>query len=156
MDDYDDEDEPAKEDPVEEDDDEGSVSSDDEEDDGDDEDSSEEDPTLATVSAIEDERALPVRYRVPDDQRITSNRIQQTELVGLLCSRIKQLEGGAPCLANPDSTLGVSDARELAMLEMEQKRFPFFIDREIHRDPHSGAVYYERWDVTKMDLPAQD
>jgi hypothetical protein len=89
---------------------------------------------------------------VPDDQRITSDRLYLNELVGVLNLRIKQLEAGAPCYAPGDLVKDVTDARELAYIEYRAQCCPFILEREIAEI--DGRRIVERWDVNKMIAPS--
>lgn len=91
--------------------------------------------------------ALEVVY-VPDELRMTDNRLHQTELARVLGARAEQLAApGALFFGASES----SDPVQMAIDELAQRRCPLLVLREVERS--GTAVTYERWRVNEMVLP---
>ena len=91
--------------------------------------------------------ALEAVY-VPDELRMTDNRLHQTELARVLGARAEQLAApGALFFGESES----SDPVQMAIDELAQRRCPLLVLREVERS--GTAVTYERWRVNEMVLP---
>jgi hypothetical protein len=83
-----------------------------------------------------------IKYRVPDEDRITSNVMAQSEFTELMSMRCLTLE------KNPDSIrvdyVGIRSTAILAAAELQQGKLPLLLRR------HIGDNHIEYWDPNQM------
>jgi DNA-directed RNA polymerase subunit K/omega len=96
--------------------------------------------SAATVLPKEPSEAIIVA----PEQRVTSEFMTMYEYAMVIGTRATHISEGSPLYA--DST-GISDAREIAIKEIEMKRCPLSISRVVN-----GKI--EIWEVNEMTRPA--
>ncbi|KAF9975969.1 DNA-directed RNA polymerases I II and III subunit RPABC2 [Actinomortierella ambigua] len=81
---------------------------------------------------------------VPKEERTTTPYMTKYERARILGARALQLSMNAPVLVDLE---GESDALEIAMKELNQKKIPLVIRRNLPNNT------YEDWEVSEMILP---
>ncbi len=99
----------------------------------------------ATVAANQ-KAATVIEYQTPNEYRITSDCLNYPEFVNLIGIRATHIAAGAVPYVNID---GLTDARDMAIREMEQGKCPFLIKRYI-TNPQSAKVIFELWNPNEM------
>lgn len=98
----------------------------------------------ATVAASRS--ATVIEYQTPTEDRITSDCLNYPEFVNLIGIRATHIAAGAVPYVNID---GLTDARDMAIKEMEEGKCPFLIKRYI-TNPQSSKVIFELWNPNEM------
>ena len=103
----------------------------------------------AFARAVQRPRAIHV---VAPADRVTSDRLQQTEAALLLSHRASQIASTGRCFAPADLAAGISDPVRLAYIEMFSRRCPLILRREVGVAA-DGASVVEDWNSREMILP---
>lgn len=99
----------------------------------------------ATVAANQ-RAATVIEYQTPNEFRITSDCLNYPEFVNLIGIRATHIAAGAVPYVNID---GLTDARDMAIKEMEEGKCPFLIKRYV-TNPQSSKVIFELWNPNEM------
>lgn len=93
-----------------------------------------------------------IKYVVPDDQRITSDKLSKFEYTEILCIRTNHIS--ARPIAFCDMT-GVTSAKEAAIRELNEGNCPLVVERYRGEREIEGKKYkvYEYWDVNELVNP---
>jgi DNA-directed RNA polymerase subunit K/omega len=140
MADIEDEDYEVEEEPVESD-----VESSDGSSDDSSEESADEVDAAAFDPALEDARTEVLVYRVPPEERVTSDRLQRIELAALLAERSRQIDNGGQVFCE---LRGYSDSQSLALQEIIDRKCPLVVSRtlQVTKNVH----YVEEWSPNEM------
>jgi DNA-directed RNA polymerases I, II, and III subunit RPABC2 len=92
-----------------------------------------------------------VVHLVADEDRVTDNRLQKTEMAAVLAWRAKQIADKGTHFVDSG---GLHDPVQIAVKELYERRCPLSIRREIGTTP-SGDLIVEEWKVREMTLPPQ-
>jgi hypothetical protein len=132
----------------------------DDDDDDDEGDGGDDASTAASVTSAAVESAARVdpilrisnRHRtvriVAPDERVTDNRLQQTEVAYILAMRAEQIARHATCFVPTTS----HSAIELAYRELYERRCPLLLRRQVGATV-GGDLIVEEWNVREMALP---
>lgn len=139
---------------------EDAAGTDDEDDDGEEEGADEDEPFEPAGS-----RATPQRARVdpilrasnksctvklvPDEERMTDNRLQKAEAAYIIAMRAEQIAKHPTPFTD---TGGLHDPVAIAFKELYDRRCPLKLRREVGTGP-AGEIFVEEWIVRKMTLP---
>lgn len=85
--------------------------------------------------------------RVPDDERITLNKLTKYEMVRILGIRAQQIASNAPTLVK--NIEGKSPV-QIAIFELQNKMMPFIIRRNLPNNT------YELWKIKELDVNLPD
>ncbi len=96
---------------------------------------------------LEEANAAREMRIVPEEERVTSDRLQLTELAQLLAMRARMIEKGQPCYTETGETHPVRRALE----ELKAGRCPLKLLRHVGEE--GDANLYEAWDVNAMAIP---
>ena len=86
---------------------------------------------------------------VPNDQKITDNRLHRNELSFVLSTRAKQISKYGTYFIENTS---YKDPIEIAYRELYEKRCPLKLRRQVGISP-TGDIIVEEWDLKTMVLP---
>jgi hypothetical protein len=119
--------------------------------DSDDEDISddEDDPVRIEATHIPDD-AKKIRVLTGDDRQ-TDDRLDENELTRIIGLRVRMLQE-VPSVVFVDIKPGMTD-RQIAELELVNKKLPFIVRRFIRMDTN-GVAICEDWRVSELGLPA--
>ena len=92
---------------------------------------------------------ITTKYRIPDKDRTTSNRLSIFEYTRLLEDRVSMLQHQASSMVNNEN---LSYAEEIARKEIYERKIPFKLIREVGFD-RQNRILYEEWDPKEMILP---
>lgn len=95
----------------------------------------------------------PVRVIVvPEDERITDNRLHKSEASYVISVRAQQIARSATNFATAGTGAPLYDPCEIAQRELLERRCPLILRRQVGWGP-DGEVIVEEWSVRKMALP---
>lgn len=127
-------------------------------DDADDADNEEEDDELQ--EDIEEEEynttSKLLKYKVnkiiPNEKRVTSDRLTQFEFAGIIAKRVEQISKNNNYLGN-DKTL--TNPYDMAIDELRNNKLPFIVSRCINvvEEGETLYCYCERWKLSEMIIP---
>lgn len=86
---------------------------------------------------------------VPNDQKITDNRLHKNELSFVLSTRSKQIAKYGTYFA---TNINSKDPIEIAYKELYEKKCPLKLRRQVGIN-NSGDLIVEEWDLKTMVLP---
>lgn len=86
---------------------------------------------------------------INDEDKITSNYLNKYEIAKIILFRIQQIERGGKYFINCSN---LTNARDIAVQELINKKCPLIIEREIDYDSVKNISYCERWKVNEMSL----
>lgn len=93
----------------------------------------------------------PVTIRiVPDEERVTDNRLHKSEAALIIAKRAAQIATHAKHFAR--NAQGLHDPVAIAYQELYERRCPLKLHRRIRTDPNGDEVV-ESWSPRKMALP---
>jgi DNA-directed RNA polymerase subunit K/omega len=85
---------------------------------------------------------------VKKEDRITCNRISKIEYARVVSDRAQQIENGNPIFVNYKN---LASPKEIAELEIAEKKSPMMIHREIGKN-NAGKIV-EEWSVNELIIP---
>ncbi len=113
---------------------------------------------IADVDIVELDKHDNCIIVVRPEDRLTSHVLNRNEMTELISIRTRQIMKYNNCFSKDAQEL--SDAREMAELEMRQRLCPLILRRKIGeiRCPRTKKLteYYEFWDPKQMTLPPPD
>lgn len=119
------------------------IVSDVDDDDNDDSDITIDDDEKSTLSKISTMKEFKKRqFKVPDEDRITRNILTKYEKTKLLGTRVNHLNKGAKPMIKTD----LADFEEIAELELQQKKLPLKIKRNLPRG------LFEIWKLSELKI----
>lgn len=97
---------------------------------------------------------------ITENDRKTSSKITRFEITQLIGIRATHINNNAPIYVKIPTSSGIS-ARDIAILELKQRRCPLLIRRPygqpIINKTDNGFIerieYYEEWDPNEMEIP---
>jgi len=98
---------------------------------------------------IPSSKFIEYQFRVPDEERKTSNYLSLFEATQLLSIRISMIQKQSPSMVSNDD---LSYAHEIARKELFERKIPLKIKRLVGIDDKK-RILYEEWDPKKMTLP---
>jgi len=99
------------------------------------------------VSELKDRNHKIVRI-IPNDERISSNRIQRPEMTEAIGIRVSQIEQGSPVFTD---VKGYTDPILMAKKEFVDRKNPLILERALQESPTEALV--EHWLVREMTYP---
>ena len=100
------------------------------------------DPILALSNTSQ------VSHAVPDDERISSHQVSQSEFAALVAMRAAQIASSGTIFASAAGAL--TDPAAIATRELYERRCPLMITREM--GAVNGVMHYETWDPKLMSF----
>lgn len=113
-------------------------------------------PSIVKLAADMNELVLDADHKkvcpVPDDERITSDVLQHTEMVACINYRIAQIEAGAPYFVDAtgkDTGKELTTAAEIAKAELLSRKCPLILRRDLF-ETRDNRIITELWNINEM------
>jgi DNA-directed RNA polymerase subunit K/omega len=97
---------------------------------------------------LDDARSAVVIYRVPPEERVTSDRLQRIEFAALLAERSRQIDSGGQVFCELRDHC---DSQSLALQEILDRKCPLLVCRVLRVD--KGVQYVEEWSPNELIFP---